>query len=121
MGNPVVHFEIMTGGDAGELQSFYADAFGWQINADNPMSYGMVDTDAGGRGIVGGIGASQDGTNSLTFYVEVPELEPAIERIQELGGKLTFGPVDVPGFVTFAQVLDPAGNMLGLVKATPSS
>ena len=41
MGAPVVHFEIY-GKDASKLQSFYADLFGWEIHADNPMNYGIV-------------------------------------------------------------------------------
>ena len=42
MGQPVVHFEII-GKDGPKLQSYYAELFGWEINADNPMNYGVVD------------------------------------------------------------------------------
>src|SRR2546430_1032891 len=42
MGQPVVHFEIV-GDNAEKLQSFYADLFYWNVNADNPMKYGIVD------------------------------------------------------------------------------
>ena len=42
MPNPVVHFEI-TGRDGEALQRFYRDAFGWKVNADNPMDYGVVE------------------------------------------------------------------------------
>lgn len=48
MGAPVVHFEIY-GPDAAKLRTFYADLFGWEIHADNPMNYGMVYTKAGRR------------------------------------------------------------------------
>ena len=37
----VVHFEI-AGPDGKALQDFYAKLFGWTINADNPMNYGLV-------------------------------------------------------------------------------
>ena len=61
MGQPVVHFEIM-GTDADKLHSFYSDLFDWKINAENPMSYGIVDREgnvnADGVGIGGGIGAA---------------------------------------------------------------
>lgn len=66
MGNPVVHFEV-TGKDAGKLQQFYSELFGWEIKADNPMNYGIVDT--GGEGINGGIAAAQGSDGHLTFYV----------------------------------------------------
>jgi len=43
MRHPVVHFEIQSK-KAEELQGFYSDLFGWSINADNPMNYGIVKT-----------------------------------------------------------------------------
>ncbi len=41
MGRPVVHFEVI-GQDAGSLHSYYSELFGWEIDADNPMRYGVV-------------------------------------------------------------------------------
>jgi hypothetical protein len=43
MGAPVVHFEIM-GGEGSELETFYRQLFGWKINSNNPMKYGIVET-----------------------------------------------------------------------------
>lgn len=65
MGQPVVHFEII-GKDAAKLQSYYTDLFGWEINADNPMKYGIVgrypSASAGADlGIGGGVGRGPDG------------------------------------------------------------
>ena len=60
MGQPVVHFEVVRT-DGAKLQQYYADLFGWEIDANNPMSYGMVtregNVNAEGVGIGGGIGA----------------------------------------------------------------
>jgi uncharacterized protein len=42
MGQPVVHFEVI-GKDGPKLQRYYAELFGWEINGDNQMHYGMVD------------------------------------------------------------------------------
>src|SRR5258705_10295509 len=65
MGQAVVHFEVV-GKDVDKLQSYYADLFGWNINSDNPMNYGMVDakdnkTADGSVGIGGGVGQGPDG------------------------------------------------------------
>ena len=49
MGQPVVHFEVI-GKDGQQLQHFYADLFGWKIDADNPLNYGSVED----AGITGG-------------------------------------------------------------------
>jgi predicted enzyme related to lactoylglutathione lyase len=65
MGQPVVHFEII-GKDAAKLQSYYGELFGWQVDAGNPMRYGIVGRDqnvnADGVGIGGGIGAAPRAT-----------------------------------------------------------
>jgi predicted enzyme related to lactoylglutathione lyase len=42
VGQPVLHFEVI-GKDGPRLQKYYADLFGWKIDANNPMHYGMVD------------------------------------------------------------------------------
>jgi hypothetical protein len=56
MANQVSWFEI-SGKDGAKLQEFYGDLFGWKIDANNPLSYGMVEGSDGGIG--GGIGQSQ--------------------------------------------------------------
>jgi predicted enzyme related to lactoylglutathione lyase len=113
MAQPVIHFEVL-GGDAGTLQSFYRDAFDWSIDANNPMNYGMVT--AGEGGIGGGVGPSMDGASFVTIYVEVDDLQAALDRIAELGGEMVMPPMDVPGGPSIALFSDPAGNKIGLVK-----
>jgi uncharacterized protein len=111
--NPVVHFEII-GRDGSALQRFYAETFGWTVNADNPMNYGMVD--ASGQGISGGIGA---GPASLaTFYIEVDDPARYLDNVKAAGGKVVMDVTEIPGYVTIAQFEDPAGNVIGLLKAS---
>jgi hypothetical protein len=116
MPNPVVHFEIMASGDVDAVRRFYAEAFGWTINANNPMNYGLVDP--GGGGIAGGIGKPMPGAPSYaTFYVQVDDLAAALERIGSLGGSTVMSPMDIPGErISIAMFKDPAGNLIGLVK-----
>jgi predicted enzyme related to lactoylglutathione lyase len=120
VGQPVVHFEIM-GHDAKKLHSFYAELFGWTINADNPMGYGMVtreDTmNAQGVGVGGGIGAIPEGMpGHVTFYVEVPDVEVALARAEKLGGTRLMGPEKVMEQVELGLFNDPEGHMVGVVK-----
>jgi predicted enzyme related to lactoylglutathione lyase len=113
MPNPVVHFEI-SGGDGKQLQDFYAQVFGWQINADNPMSYGLVDN--GGEGINGGITA---GDRHAIFYVAVSDPDEYLRKIEGMGGKVVHPTEVITGMVTFALFSDPEGNLVGLVKDEP--
>jgi len=67
MASHVVHFEV-TGKDGKALQRFYSEAFGWQVNTDNPGGYGMVRD--GDKGLTGGIGDAPQGMpGGVTFYV----------------------------------------------------
>lgn len=114
MGNPVVHFEIVSR-DGGKLQSFYSEAFGWKIEADNRMGYGMVHAE--GEGIGGGIANAPDGyPGHLTFYIQADDLDGTLARIEELGGETVMPPDSVGDGTVIAQFKDPAGNMVGLVK-----
>ncbi len=113
MPNPVVHFEI-AGKNGQELQDYYANLFGWEINANNPMNYGMVDTKAGG--INGGIGRT-DGENRVTFFVAVEDLEATLQKAVELGGKVVQPVTEIPNMVTLAMFADVEGNVVGIIKS----
>ena len=116
MPNPVMHFEIMATENVDALRTFYADAFGWTIDANNPMHYGLVDTGAG-TGINGGIGTPMHGQSYVTVYVAVDDLAATLAKIESLGGSTLMPPMDVPdGKVSLALFKDPAGNAIGLVK-----
>ena len=121
MGRPVVHFEVI-GKDGGKLQSYYAELFGWQINAENPMSYGIVaregNTNPDGVGIGGGIGTGPEGyAGHVTFYVEVPDVEAALAKAESLGGTRMMGPERIMDGVELGQFSDPEGHVVGLVKS----
>jgi predicted enzyme related to lactoylglutathione lyase len=122
VGQPVVHFEV-TGKDQGKLVGYYSDLFGWQIDTNNPANYGIVqregNTNAAGIGIGGGIGAAPEGGDGhgVTFYVEVPSVEEALARAEELGGQRMWGPDSVPGGgIVLGQFKDPEGHLIGLVQ-----
>ena len=114
MGKKVVHFEII-GKDGKKLQDFYSQLFDWKIDANNPMSYGMVDP--GDAGLGGGIGAGQDGGSHVTVYVEVEDLQAALQKAERLGGKTVMPPMAVPGGPEIAMFADPEGHIIGMTKA----
>ena len=115
MGQPVVHFEVI-GKDGQHLQRFYAELFGWKIDADNPLGYGSVE----GAGIAGGIASGQtpDYAGHVTFYVGVADVEAALAKAEALGGSRLFGPAPVPGTeIELGQFTDPEGHLVGLMKS----
>lgn len=115
MGNPVRHFEVV-GKDAQVLQSFYANAFGWELKPSLP-TYAMAYPHAE-AGINGGIGAAMDGgSGHVTFYIYVSDLEATLGTIERLGGRRATGPMDVPNGPRLALFADPEGHVVGLTEA----
>src|SRR5690349_3863116 len=79
-GPSVVHWEVQAK-DGARQQQFFADLFGWTVDANNPMGYGMV---AGGKdGIAGGIGQAPDAPR-VTFYVRVPDINSSLAKAEGL-------------------------------------
>ena len=123
MGHPVVHFEVI-GKDGPALQRYYAELFGWEIDASNPMNYGIVaregNTNADGAGIGGGVGVGPEGYEGhVTFYVEVPDGEAALVEAERLGGRRLMGPDKVTDEVEIGMFADPEGHVIGLMRAAP--
>ena len=120
MGQPVVHFEII-GKDGEKLRSFFSELFGWEIDANNPMGYGVVDREANltpeGIGIGGGVAGGMPGYDGhITFYVQVPDVEAALQKAESLGGTRLMGPDEVPGMgIVIGQFTDPEGHLVGVM------
>lgn len=113
MGNPVVHFEIH-GQDPAVMHEFYRRVFGWSIDANNPMAYGLVDTQSG-KGIPGGI-STGNGQRGVTVYLETGDVQGTLDKAIAAGAEHVMGPDTVPGVVELAQFRDPEGNLIGLTK-----
>ena len=119
MGQPVVHFEVI-GKDGEELRRYYTDLFGWEIEWNAQFGYGTVPQyqRADGKGIGGGVGTAPPGYGGhVTFYVEVPDVEEALQKAESLGGKRMMGPDKVIESVTIGQFTDPEGHLIGLLEA----
>jgi uncharacterized protein len=114
MGQPVVHFEVI-GKDGESLRRYYSELFGWEIDAANPMNYGMIAREADGIG--GGIGAGPKGYDGhVTFYVAVPDVEAALAKAESLGGTRVMGPETIMDEIELGQFKDPEGHVIGVVK-----
>jgi uncharacterized protein len=115
-----VHFEVI-GKDGEKLRSYYAEMFGWEIDADNPMKYGIVqregNVNSDGVGIGGGIGTGPEGYDGhVTFYVEVDDVEAALAKAESLGGSRTMGPDEVMEGLTIGLFTDPEGHVIGVLS-----
>jgi predicted enzyme related to lactoylglutathione lyase len=120
MGNPVVHWELMSKDPAG-IASFYEKLFDWKIQHVPELNYRMVDT-GGEGGINGGIvKPDREGPDpknpwpgNMVFYINVDDLAKFRKKIVAAGGKIHVEHQDVPGMGAFSLFTDPDGRMMGL-------
>jgi uncharacterized protein len=73
--------------------------------------YTFVDTGVPGA-LFTAISPLQGGSDLVTFFVAV-DVDSAVKRAAELGGRVIQEPQHVPG-VAFALIADPQGHIVGL-------
>ena len=119
----VVHFEIHAD-DPERAMAFYAGVFGWAITRWGDMDYWLVSTGPTEEpGIDGAIlprmgprpepGAPVVG---MVNTAQVPDLDAALARVQELGGDMALDKTVIPGVGTVAYVHDSEANVLGILQ-----
>jgi predicted enzyme related to lactoylglutathione lyase len=121
MGNPVVHWELMSR-QPGKVADFYAKIFGWKVEHRPDLNYRVVDTQAKGDmpGINGGIvQPDKPGPwpGNMLFYILVDDLAAYRRKVVEAGGEIHVEEQEVPGMGWLSLFTDPEGRMMGLWKA----
>jgi predicted enzyme related to lactoylglutathione lyase len=118
MGNPVVHWELMSKNPK-KVAEFYAKIFGWNVRDVPEMNYRIVETGAEG-GINGGILKPErkgPWPGNMLFYIAVDDLSAYRKKVVAAGGKIHVEEQKVPGMGKFSLFTDPEGRMMGLWKA----
>ena len=114
---PVVAFEIRAK-DAKVMRAFYREMFNWDIEEND--FYAPIPAGVGGpeKGVGGGI-APNAASPGISIFIQVRDLQASLAKAEQLGGKKTAGPFDVPQgptMTTIAQIADPEGNLIALVQ-----
>jgi len=112
IGRPVVHFEIGCR-DRAKTGDYYSKLFGWEITSAGPASNIQTGSPQGISGHITALGHEPE--HYTMFYVDVEDVQAALDKAIELGGKKVVGPFAFPTG-TFAWFADPDGNMIGLLK-----
>lgn len=117
MPNPVVYFEI-AGRSANGLQQFYTELFNWKVEKFMPSDeYWHVQKED--EGISGGImeGIKDIGSNYVTIYIQVDDIQTYLDKAESLGGRTLVPPTPLPGGMgQVGMFVDPDGNTIGLHK-----
>lgn len=112
-GCPVVFFELGCK-DLEKTSSFYTELFGWK---GTPVPYASQINTQSTEGVQGQIvSLGHEPHQYVTFYIQVPDIEDALTRIESRGGKKIIGPIPLPDQSQFAWFKDPEGNMVALIS-----
>jgi len=127
--NPVVHFE-MPAEDRKRMAAFYTKAFGWktQMLGSDMAEYVMVTTTESDEN-----GPKKPGAINGGFYpkkqdwpaqhpsvvISVDDIQAAMKRVAEAGGKVLGDPMDIPGVGTYVSFTDTEGNRVSMLQPLP--
>lgn len=125
--NPVVHFEMPY--EEGErLMKFYAHAFGWQMrklgkDMGDYVTASTTETDE--NRMVKTPGAINGGffpkkpdwpAQYPSVVIAVDEIDDAMARVADAGGKVLGGPMEIPGIGLYVSFVDTEGNRVSMLQ-----
>ena len=100
---------------------FYAKLFGWgkgDAMDMGPMGTYQIITRAGGEMVGGAFNSPACAVTKQPFwlyYISVPSIDAAKAKVEAGGGKITNGPMEVPGGAWVVQCVDPQGAHFALM------
>lgn len=106
---------IYRAGDLGRAKEWYSDVTGVEPYFDEPFYVGF---DVGGfeLGLQPEEPGASAGSSGVVAYWGVENADDALERLLELGASEHGSVQDVGGGIRVASVLDPYGNVLGIIE-----
>ncbi len=109
--------ELATSDSKGAF-SFYSDLFGWKPGEAMDMGEaGIYQLYGGGGAPLGGMFNKPNempGPPMWLYYVKVGDVNEVVKKVEEIGGQVINGPMEVPGGDLIAQCLDPQGALFAL-------
>src|SRR5688500_11135145 len=124
--NPVVHFE-MPYVDHQRVSNFYSKVFGWNMHKlgsdmDNYILAGTAEMDQD-------MMIKEPGSINGGFFPKKPDIPPypsvvisvdniqeAMKKVKESGGKVKGEPVEIPGIGQYVAFTDTEGNHVGMMQ-----
>ena len=108
----ITHLEVL-GKDTDNLIGFYGSVFGWKLDKNEELNYGVGTID---DNVSVGVGGAPEGNGSATFYMAVDSVAGSLAKAEELGGQKVMGPMEVPDGPTIGLFADPEGHVVGVFE-----
>ena len=116
----VIHFEIL-GDDPAKLAEFYRDALGWQIQVwehswEHQQEYWLIESGAQDQPGIDGALMKRQFPQPVINTTLVDSIDETLVKVAAAGGKVVFGPHEIPEVGTHAYCEDPEGNIFGVIQ-----
>lgn len=115
----ITHIDIPVT-DLGRATEFYRAMFGWQIS-EAPGFEGYPMWQAPNKISGGGLAPRSEGFTQPRSYVEVDSIDDLLARVVELGGTVMMAKAPIDETSSWAVVVDPDGNVVGLYEGTTAT
>ncbi|WP_214406267.1 VOC family protein [Pseudonocardia lacus] len=110
--------------DAERLAAFYTGLLGAteirRVPEDGPVFFLGLKVDDAEIGVVADDSIDPDTAPRVLISIDVPDVDALLDRVAELGGKVSGPPNDMPWGQRVAHVQDPDGNPVNLTTAIHS-
>ena len=117
--NPVVFWELASH-DAAASVEFLRKAFDWTVEFNERVGFHIVDEAHGADKFNGGVFTLRKAKLPfLTIYIQVDDIDAKAKLIEELGGHIVEGPVEV-GDSRICLFNEPSGVTLAMLQAKPN-
>jgi predicted enzyme related to lactoylglutathione lyase len=112
--------ELMTT-DVKAAEKFYGDVVGWKATDSGAPGQQYTLFNVGDRGVAGMLAITPDMAKNgarpgWLGYVAADDVDQAVARLKQEGGKVYIEPQEVPGIIRFAMVADPQGAIFYIAK-----
>jgi hypothetical protein len=112
-----VWHDLMTS-DVDKAIAYYTELFGWTIKDIDmgPMVYKMIHAAGQDQGGIVPLDPHHGAPPHWMSYATVPDVDQAVAKAQELGGRVAVPGTDIPNVGRFAVIGDPTGSMISPFK-----
>jgi predicted enzyme related to lactoylglutathione lyase len=101
--------------DLQKESTFYRELFGWQRNdTEDRFADAYLTFSAGGQVVAGVLKNSDPSPPFWLFYINVEDIDAAVERVSAAGGQAGYNDSELPGGVRIAYCSDPQGATFAL-------
>lgn len=111
----IVHVEIPSA-NVESAGKFYADLFGWKMQAMPEMNYTMWEAGDGSGGGFPAVSA-ENPAGQVLVYFDSDDIDADLKNVENLGGKVVHPKTEIPGMGWYGVFQDPTGNVLAVYKS----